>query len=163
MLEIPREREREREKTFQMEEEEGEGSSRPSAVSIHEVMPAALALPSGSVQEPLTAFCFPVQHPGWSVSLHGRELCLNVLSHCTLLQSALLTSRITPNKIERGFNFSFPLSLDALSFLLRASLRVRARRKSFSVAQRMNDALLSGGSVLEGLKWHSEEAISHNI
>lgn len=54
MLEIPRERERE--KTFQMEEEEGEGSSRPSAVSIHEVMPAALALPSGSVQEPLAAF-----------------------------------------------------------------------------------------------------------
>lgn len=39
-----------------MEEEEGEGSSQPSAVSIHEVMPPALALPSGSMQELLTAF-----------------------------------------------------------------------------------------------------------
>lgn len=74
-----------------------------------------------------------------------------------------LTYCITTNKIECGFNFSFPLSLDALFLLLRVLLQVSLQQKSVSVAHRMSDAALSEHSALEGFQWHSEEAISHNI
>lgn len=50
--------------------------------------------------------------------------CINCSHAVELCKVLLLTYCITTNKIECGFNFSFPLSLDALFLLLRALLEV---------------------------------------
>lgn len=49
---------------------------------------------------------------------HCSEFCRNCSHAVELCKVLLLTYCITTNKIECGFNFSFPLSLDALSYHL---------------------------------------------
>lgn len=75
-------------------------------------------LPAGHFKIVLTKFAgFTKHQTRWC---HCTN-CSHAVELCKVL---LLTYCITTNKIECGFNFSFPLSLDALFLRLRVLLQV---------------------------------------